>query len=175
MPWENHESPALIIDAWSISRIFHPIHINPLCLSPSIASIIPSFMVSSLIGSCGVLVSKFPNLFPSFHIFGAYVKDLAVLASWIYMDGLISGWFVGTPILGHLHIHIYIHTYIEWLKSRPMGIQITIYRQWYYVLICIGHTAKSNHMCYHPYIALKGRHLLSFSGLNRCLRSIPRM
>ena len=113
--------------------------------------------------------------FPSFHIFGAYVKDLAVLASWIYMDGLISGWFVGTPILGHLHIHIYIYVYIEWLKSCPMAIQITIYRQWYYVLICIGHTAKSNHMCYHRYIALKGRHLLSFSGLNRCLRSIPRM
>ena len=52
--------------------------------------------------------------FPSFHIFGAYVKDLAVLASWIYMDGLISGWFVGTPILGHLHIHIYMYILNDW-------------------------------------------------------------
>jgi hypothetical protein len=93
----------------------------------------------------------------------------------------IYGWFNFRMICGYPNFrtppypYIYIHTYIEWLKSCPMGIQITIYRQWYYVLICIGHTAKSNHMCYHPYIALKGRHLLSFSGLNRCLRSIPRM
>ena len=54
------------LQLWSYRELFFIQSTIRLCLSPSIASTIPSFMVSSLIGSCGVLVSKFPIFFSQF-------------------------------------------------------------------------------------------------------------